>query len=260
MSGIWKNDIYRLLKSPVFFVSMAFSFVLPFALTMILRQDINIGIGISGFNEPTIIIFREMQDIIRMGIQYHTALGVFVAIVVSVFIGQEYQWNTWQHKWIIGKNRTHIYLSKVVVSCITSAMLFVLFQLVVLLFSGQMGAILSKEYAVLMISGIFVYTALGAVICMVSMLIKNFVVSIVTSLIIVMFSENLLSLIGNISGSNEITASIGSWIIRHSIYGMAIRASEVFTITSMGGIVANSLIIVALSTCIGLLVFRRYDL
>ena len=81
MSGIWKNDIYRLLKSPVFFVSMAFSFVLPFALTMILHQDINIGIGISGFNEPTIIIFREMQDIIRMGIQYHTALGVFVAIV-----------------------------------------------------------------------------------------------------------------------------------------------------------------------------------
>ena len=103
-----KNDIYRLTKSPVLYVATAFAFLLPFALTILLRQNINFGVGVSTFGEPMIVAFREMQDTVRMGVRYHMGLGVIAAILISVFIGQEYQWNTWQHKWIIGKSRAGI--------------------------------------------------------------------------------------------------------------------------------------------------------
>ena len=260
MNKIWKNDFYRFTKSPVLLFTTAFAFLLPFALTMILRQNINFGVGVGTFGEPTIVAFREMRDIIHMGVQYHMGLGIFVAVLISVFIGQEYQWNTWQHKWIIGKSRTNIYISKVFVSCVSSAVLFLLFQSVVLLFSGQMMEILSSEYAALIINGVFIYIALGAVICMLSMLIRNHIASVVTSLIFVMFSESLTSLIGIISGASSLTAPIGSWIIRHTVYGMSLRASEAYSLNLMAGMGVNSLIIIALYTCFGLFVFRKYEL
>ena len=187
MNGIGKNDIYRLTKSPVLYVAIVFAFLLPFTLTMILRQNINFGVGVSTFGEPMIVTFREMQDIILMGVRYHMGLGVFTAILLSVFIGQEYQWSTWQHKWIIGKSRAGIYLSKLIVSCATSIALFLLFQAVALLSSGRMSEIASREYAALILNGVFVYVALGAVICMLSMLIRNHIASIIASLVFGVF-------------------------------------------------------------------------
>ena len=123
-----------------------------------------------------------------------------------------------------------------------------------------MGELASRGYAALIMNGVFVYVALGAVICMLSMLIRNNIASIIASLVFVVFSESLTSLIGTISRASDATASIGSFIIRHSLYGLSLRASEANSLNMMVGIGVNSLAIVMLSVCIGLILFRRYEL
>ena len=261
MIKVWKNDFYRLSKSPVLYGVMVFTFILPFALTMIIRQDINFGVGIGLYGEPTIIAFREISDIIQMGIQYHMGLGIFVAILISVFIGQEYQWNTWQHKWIIGKSRTNIYLSKLALSCIASVLMFLLFQMVVLLFSGQITEIFTSEYLVKITGGLFVYAALGAVICLLSMLIKNNVASIIVCLLYVLFSETIVSAISNIGSISDTVGRFVEFGIRHSVYGMSmIVSSPQFSAGQIMRIIANSLVVILLSTLLGLAAFRKYEL
>ena len=161
-------------------------------LIMLMRQDIRLGISVFG----NLTAFKEIDNIIRIGITYQKGLGILVAVLISVFIDQEYQWQTWQQKWLTSKNRIYIYLSKAVLSSAVSAAIFLIFQIVALLSSSQIQEILTLEYTGTMISGIFVYAALGSVICLLSMLIKSSTASIIVCLGYVLFSETLVSVSG----------------------------------------------------------------
>jgi hypothetical protein len=223
-----------------------------------INQDIRLGISISGDMGYR---FRNIDDVIRAGIQYHKFLGIFVAVLLSVFIGQEYQWKTWQHKWIIGKSRTRIYLSKVIFSSVGSAAIFLIYQTVVLISSNQTREMLTGAYMATIISGIFIYAALGAVICLLSMLIKNNIASIIVCLLYVLLSETLTSVMSNIGNISDTVGRFVGFGIRHSIYGMStIVSSADFTAGYTTGIIINSLAIIILSTLFGAIVFKRYEL
>jgi len=257
MVSILKNDLYRFGKSKLLYGILFLTFLIAFALTMIIRQDIRLGISVFG----NLMAFRGVDDVIRIGLAYYNGLGIFVAILLSVFIGQEYQWKTWQHKWITNKSRVRIYLSKFALSSIISSIIFLVFQAVILFGSNQAENILTAEYAAMVISGVAIYAALGASICLLSMLIKNSTASIIACLGFVLFSETIASVIGNIGNISETAASVVGWIIRHSIYGMATVVSGTAISWSLAvGIAVNALVIMALSTAVGILVFRRYEL
>ena len=183
MNNIIKNDLYRFSKSILLYVILSLTIVISFSLTMMIRQDIRLGISVFG----NLTAFRGIDDIIRIGILYQRGLGFFIAILLSVLIGQEYQWKTWQHKWIANKSRAGIYLSKAVLSSAISAAVFLIFQIVVLLSSSQIENILTAGYTAMVISGAFVYAALGAVVCLLSMLIKNNITSIIACICYVMY-------------------------------------------------------------------------
>jgi hypothetical protein len=203
---------------------------------------------------------KGIEDIIRIGAEYQKGLGILIAILLSVLIGQEYQWKTWQHKWIIGKSRTRIYLSKAILSSAASAAVFLLFELIALFGSGQTGNILTSAYLAMMICGFAVYAALGAVICLLSMLIKNNTASTIVCLCYVLFSETLWSAIGNLSNFSSGVARLVEWSMRHSVYGMsAIIASTSFSADMMIGIVINSVVIMVIAAAFGAIVFRKYE-
>ncbi len=124
MTAIWKGDLYRIGKSKLFYGIAAFTCIIAFLLTMLVRQDIRLGISIFG----DLTAFIKTDDIIRIGIEYQKGLGIFVAILISVFIGQEYQWQTWQQKWMISKNRIFMYLSKAALSSAVSVVIFLIFK------------------------------------------------------------------------------------------------------------------------------------
>lgn len=257
MMNIWKNDLYRIGKSKLLYGITAFTGIIAFLLVMLIRQDIRLGISIFG----NLTAFKKIDDIIRIGIEYQKGLGILVAVLISVFIGQEYQWQTWQQKWITNRNRIFIYLSKAALSSVISAVIFLIFQIVVLLSSSQIQEMLTPEYAGMMISGVFIYAALGSIICLLSMLVKNNTTSTIVCLGYVLFSETLVSVIKNLSSFSGTTMRLVELDIRHSIYGMSSIVSEISVSADLTiDILINSLAIMLLSTAIGLFIFRKYEL
>lgn len=257
MTNILKSDLYRFGKSKLFYGITAFTCVISFLLITLMRQDIRLGISTFG----DITAFKKVEDVIRIGTAYQKGLGIFVAALVSVFIGQEYQWQTWQHKWIISKNRIFIYLSKALLSSAVSAAIFLAFQTVALLGSGQTRELLILGYAGMILSGAFVYAALGSVVCLLSTLVKSSTASIIVCLGYVMFSETLVSVIRNLASFSNTAARVVEWVVRHSVYGMSsIISGGVSSAGLVINVIINSLVIVLLSTVIGLSLFRKYEL
>jgi len=257
MTSVWKSDLYRMGKSKLLYGITAFTCIIAFLLIMLMRQDIRLGISVFG----DLTAFKKIDDVIRIGITYQKGLGIFVAVLISVFIGQEYQWQTWQQKWMTSKNRIFIYLSKAALSSAMSAAIFLIFQIVALLSSGQIQAMLTPEYAGMMISGLFVYAALGSVICLLSMLVKSSTASIIVCLGYVLFSETLISVIRNLSSYSDMIGRLIEWGVQHSIYGMSSIVSGALVSTDLAiTILINSLSIILLSTAIGSFLFRKYEL
>jgi hypothetical protein len=257
VANVLKSDIYRFGKSKLLYAVAMLTGVIAFLLTMLIRQDIRLGISVFG----NLTAFVRAEDIMRIGAEYHKGLGILVAILISVFIGQEYQWGTWQNKWIANKSRIGIYLSKTVISSAASVMLFLIFEIVAFVFSGQARGIVENGYIATIVCGVFVYAALGASICLLSMTIRNNIASTIVCLCYVIFSETFASVIGNVSNFSENSASFIGWIIRHSIYGMSIVLSSAsgsadFTMS----IIINALVITLSATAVGLMIFRKYEL
>lgn len=257
MMNIWKSDLYRMGKSKLLYGIIAFTCIMAFLLIMLIRQDIRLGISVFG----DLTAFKKIDDIIQIGIAYQKGLGILVAVLISVFIGQEYQWQTWQQKWLTSKNRICIYLSKAVLSSVVSAAIFLIFQIVALLSSGQIQEMLTPAYAGMMISNVFIYAALGSVICLISMLVKSSTSSTIVCLGYVLFSETMVSVIKNLSNFSNTTARLVDWGVQHSIYGMSSIVSGASGSTDLAiTILINSLAIMLLSTAIGLFLFRNYEL
>lgn len=257
MRSILKGDLYRIFKSKLLYFLMGLISLIAISLTMLIRQDIHFGISVFG----DLTSFKSIDEIIRIGVSYYKGIGIFLAIFISIFISNEYLWSTWQHKWIISKSRTFIYISKSILSSALSVISFLMFQFVVLLCSGQMGEVLTKEYLSLVIGGMFIYATLGAVLCMFSMLIKNSTAAIIISLCYVVFSETMISLIKNISHFSNAAEKAVAWMIQHSLYGMqVIVSSDAYSSSQLMGILINSFVIIFATTTIGVIVFRKYEL
>lgn len=257
MTNIWKSDLYRFGKSKLFYGIAAFTSIIAFSLIMLMRQDIRLGISVFG----NLTAFKGIDDIIRISIAYQKGLGILVAVLISVFIGQEYQWQTWQQKWMTSKNRIFIYLSKAALSSAVSATIFLIFQIAALLSSGQIKEMLTPEYVSTMISSVFIYAALGSVICLLSMLIKSSTASIIVCLGYVLFSETLVSVVKNLSNFSNAIARFVEWGVQHSIYGMSLIVSGTAVSANLSiMILINSLAIMLLSTTVGLLLFRKFEL
>lgn len=94
MLNIMNGDIYRAKKSKLLYGVLAFSAFIALFLMILNRNDIRLGVSIFG----NLTTFISAEDVLKLGSQYQKGLGIVVAIFVATFIGQEYQWNTWQHK------------------------------------------------------------------------------------------------------------------------------------------------------------------
>lgn len=256
MLSVWKSDLYRLTKSKLLYGIMSFTGVLAGLLVTLIHRDIRLGISVFG----DLTAFTRISDIVRIGIEYHKGFGILAAVLISVFIGQEYQWKTWQHKSILCKNRVYIYLSKAAISAAVSASIFLLFEIIVLLCSGQIRHMLTSGCGTMLLCGAFIYAALGSVLCFLSMLIRNSTAAAIVCLCYVLFCETFISAMQHINLSDT-AARLIAWGIRHSVYGMSALAYETpLPADRIPQIVVNAMVIMIISTGIGAAVFRRYEL
>ncbi len=115
---------------------------------------------------------------------------------------------------------------------------------------------MTPEYAGMIISSVFIYAALGSVICLFSMLVKSSTASIIVCLGYVLFGETLVSVIKNLSSFSGAAARLVERGVQHSIYGMSSIVSGASVSIDLAIIILiNSLAIMLLSTAIGLFFF-----
>ena len=81
MANVLKSDLYRFGKSKLFYGIAAFTGMIAFLLIMLIHQDIRLGVSVLG----DLTAFRKIDDIIRIGVEYHKGLGILVAVLISVF-------------------------------------------------------------------------------------------------------------------------------------------------------------------------------
>lgn len=257
MLKIWKSDLYRLTKSKVLYAVLAISVVIAMAFNILLLQDIRLGISIFG----NLTISKSVNDVVIIGLSYNKILGILVAIIVSVFIGQEYLWKTWKYKLITNRKRSNLYLSKAITSALISVSIFLIYELIVLLFSGQLTKLMTVDFLGIILCGIFIYAALGSVICLISILIKNCIGAIIASLCYVIFTETVIGAIKAITIPTTAINRFISWLIGHTLYGLT---SSVSTSAISVGIVITTIIscaiILFLTTFAGIFFFRKYEL
>ena len=257
MVDIWKSDFYRFKKNWLFYLFALITTIIALALTTLHNKDIRLGISIFG----NVTGFTEIVDIIRIGNKYYSGLGVFIAIVISDFIGQEYEFETWQNKWIVKKSRVNIYLSKAIISSMASAAIFLLFQTIVLLFSGMIFKMLTISYFDMILSGVFIYATLGAVFCMFSMILKN---GMVFCIFYALLAESMVSLIIVVSKFSSVTEKVALWLVQHSVYGMSATLASLgvadITFGTTVSIIINSIVIIFISALAGSFLFKKYDL
>lgn len=257
MIKVFKCDLYRIRKSKSLYLLLMISGIMALALVTLVKQDIRLGISIIG----DITIFKNIEDIVLVGANYQKGLGVLIAIIISLFIGQEYLFKTWKLKCIENGHRGHIYLSKMIVSMLLSVSVLIIFQGLTLLFYGKPNEMVTENYIFTIVSAIFVYAALGAIICLFSIVIKNNVVATIMSLCYILLSETLISVLKSALIFSDTASNMFSWIIDHSVYGMN-------NLIQLGGVSAETLVstsinaiaIILISLFIGCVVFKRYEL
>lgn len=260
MLNVWKSDIYRISRFKLFYIALATSGTIAFMLMLIISMDIRLGISIIG----NLTLFKDMEDIFLVGLNYQKGLGVIISILISIFIGQEYQWKTWKHKLIAGNTRIQIYLSKSALSFLLSICIFLVYEMIVGLFAlihGQLNVFLSLEYLEMLGCGILLYGTLGMIICLFSMIIKNNTVSIIVSLCYVLLGETIISAIKVVCNFSDVATDISTWLIQHSLSGITAMVYEYQSSTNiMTHIFLNTAGLITLIMVVGLSLFRKYDL
>lgn len=109
------------------------------------------------------------------------------------------------------------------------------------------------EFVTAVICGFAIYAALGTVICMFAMLIKNNTASVIVCLCYVLFSETILSITRNLSNFSVSTVKIVGLGIRHSIYGMSkVISTTAVSVDMTIGIIINSVLIMFITTVFGM--------
>lgn len=257
MLNVLKSDLYRIKKFKPLHLMTVFTIMLSLFLVTLIRQDIRLGVSIIG----NLTIFKNITDVVLMGVNYQKGLGIFVAILISMFIGQEYLWKTWKHKWIASNHRSFMYLSKVIVSITLSTFIFLTFEVIILIYYSPIQSIVTKEYLLTILCGIFIYATLGSIICFFSILIKNNIVATIVSVCYILLSETFISVIKVIFGLSKTAINVFSWLVNHSIQGMrSLVYSNPISTDILISISINSIIIIALSTIIGITIFKKYEL
>lgn len=76
-----------------------------------------------------------------------------------------------------------------------------------------------------------------------------------------MLSETLMTVLQNIGGISAVTEKITAWCVEHSIYGMsATLTTASMTPEIVGSIIISSFAIFTVTTIVGILLFRKYEL
>ncbi|MFM9413894.1 ABC transporter permease [Peptococcus simiae] len=184
-----KRDLFRALKSFHVQSALLFTILLSVLFTILIATGQKIGISIFG----ELITYKDLSEVLMNGLNYTKGLGFLITFIISIFIAQEYQYNTWQHYLCSGKTRLEIYLGKYLFSLLIALTVFLLYTFSSYITSFILGKPLDINQILFVVSrGMIVYTSLASIVVLISMSLKNYISSILSSFFFVFFEKDIL--------------------------------------------------------------------
>ena len=211
------REYKRIKKSSYMIAAALIVLLVGIFMSLLISNDIRLGISI--FGELT--TFKNGDSILLNGANYSKGLGLIFAIIINLSIGKEHQYKTWQHLTSHNIKRNDIYFAKLITSMIIAIGLFWIYELVsyVIITISGFPVMSLVEFLKLIFGGAIVYAILASLICFISMIAKNHISSLITSIAFVLLESPFIRLVGNIS---EIVgfSKIYSYLVKYSLYGI----------------------------------------
>ena len=281
MSKLLSAAFFRLKKDKVFWIVTLSMFLLS--------VFIMVDNGMQAVKYPDPDAENNLAGLNFCYFNFMPAIGLFYAVFISLFIGTEYSDGAIRNKIVIGHNRADIYLSNFVVCFAGSLVIYTAYLLgglVGIPFFGmwQNGI---WNFFLFILLGIFMTSALTAVLTLLCMMSTNKAVTAVLSIVLCLFLMIAGSIIYNglfepetvrefISVSADGTVQYGDEIMNPAYVSGAQRKIYEFLLqflpTGQGILMANdeitrpllnlvySVIITVLTNVCGVFLFRKKDL
>ncbi len=253
---IIKRDIRRIFLSMDILIGFLLVLICTLFLSILISSGTKFGISILG----NLTIFSNGKLVLINGANYTKGIGFIVAVLISLFIGKEYQYKTLGYILSKGISRRNVYFTKVVSSIFIGISIFLMYEVLSygILSLAEKTGISFREFIILLAEGILMYSVLSSIICFISMSFKNYILSLLLSIIFIFLESNIVVGIGKIMSIINLD-SIYSKIAKYSLYGMNefISNGEVrFNIA----IVIGSIILLLISSLMGIINFNRQEL
>lgn len=196
-----KRDILRALKSFHIQVILVITILFSFLFTFFVGNSNKIGISI--FGELT--TYKDLSEVLLNGLNYTKGLGFLITFAITLFIAEEYQYNTWQHYICSGRKRWEIYVEKYLFANILALIIFLIYILSSYFTSLIINKAISFDKIIFIISrGIMIYATLASLIVFLSMSFKNYIGGILASLVFVFFEKDIITSILSIFKKSNI--------------------------------------------------------
>lgn len=193
MAGLIKSEFYRLIKSKYILAAFLIIFFMAGFNIFLLKSDIKLGISIFGDGDITTI--KNFNDLIFLGLNFKKGLGLIIALIISLFIGQEYNYKTLKLKIVSNNSREKIFLSKLIMSIIIAIVIFSMYQILIFSFASIFGIINITEnnLEIKYISSLFIYIAIASITYFICLICRNNVLSIILTTFYILFNNTLYS-------------------------------------------------------------------
>lgn len=250
MIKLLRGDFARLFQSKLFLLSMAGMFLLSFCIAIVMHVD-------SSYQDmPT---DRMMYSISAF------MIAVLLAVVLGRFIGTEFRDGTIRNKLSVGHSRVSLYISELI-TCIFASLMLHFASLGVFIFTEAMGLTekfeLSADHAVIeMIASFLAVSAIASIFCMVCMLTASIWEGSVSVLLL---SFLLTSTPGYYEGAGGtlLFDAVPTYQLRQlndSVLSWSLGYYESLP-ANLNLLPMYSLLIIVLTTVIGVLIFQRKDM
>lgn len=275
MFNLIKADLYKLRKDvPFKIITIILMAVVLFFMGMLKAMELLMSDSINTMPDGPGITITSMQSFMLLSVFSLGTLGLFVAIITSMFVGKDFNLNTIRAKIISGNSRLKIYASTLVVNLVIGFILFFITViesiLLSLIFYGRIADFAFIIYALLLC--IPLYISFISIATFISVATKSQTLGIVFNALIVVIVPTLITIVQTIVISLGGSAAV-DFILSIFPY------SQISTVTGgtffgylsgsvspavLHGFVAkciiSPLIFAAAATVGGALIFRKADI
>lgn len=257
MNKLLKANFYKLTKEKSIYVLAGLSILISIVAIIIYKV-----IGSISMEGLIVTELGNGETLFLSGIQLSQNAGMLMALGIVMYVGKEFSQNTIRNKIIVGYSKTSIYLSNFIMSVVVSAILYIVYELVVVCIGipvfGWGKTFVFAEFIRQLINSLLILVTVSAVVNMITMLSRNLVTAILISVLGIIIIPAILSAI-NMVPLGETARTVMDIIMKSNFLGQSVLIGTENSVSFMIWVIVSSIITTAGITGLGCYLFEKMD-